>query len=265
MNALKRIKDYLGNTFYPYTHTDAVYVGNDAENPQNLTDELNQIKNKLIKNLSTDPAAGIITVTRMDDSTFTIDIPKSLVFQSANFDNTANEIVITWSDNSQSRIPVEGLVDVYTGSIGDVIQISVSGDNIISAIVKEGSIDRSLLSSDLQGDLQSVAEHLSHTQSHIPDGGNVGQVVGMTDSGIGWVTTGISSEGNNPNGNYVLKSEMDSALLLKVDKEDGKGLISDAEKAKLSSLPNLIFSNTIPESLDENTICFVYETEEGVS
>lgn len=340
MNTWKWMKDYLGNKFYPYTHTDAVYVGNDEENPRNLTDELNQIKNNLdkntgntqadwnetnsnagayiknkptslpadggnadtldgkhamdfidkdhlsnanahqelfdaklntesanilIKNLNHDPSAGIITVTRMDNTTFTIHIPKTLVFQSAIFDEEAKEIVITWSDNSQSRIPIEGLVDVYTGSIGDVIQISVSGDNIISANVKEGSIDRNLLSSDVQENLESMAEHLSNTRIHIPEGGDVGQVVGMTDNGIGWVTSEIDPEGSNPNSNHVLKSEMDSALLLKVDKEEGKGLMSDNEKMKLSNLPNFIFSDIIPTSLDENTICFVYETEEEVS
>lgn len=76
MNTLKWMKDYPGNKFYPYTHTDAVLVGNDEENLRNLTDELNQIN------------------------------------------------------------------------------------------------------------IQSVTEHLSNTQSHIPDGGDIGQVVGMTDGGI---------------------------------------------------------------------------------
>lgn len=339
MNTWKWMKDYLGNKFYPYTHTDAVYVGNDEENLRNLTDELNQIKNKLdkntdntqadwnetnsdadayirnkptslpadggnadtldgkhamdfidkdhlsnanahqelfdaklntesanilIKNLNHDPSAGIITVTRMDNTTFTIHIPKTLVFQSAIFDEEAKEIVITWSDNSQSRIPIEGLVDVYTGSIGDVIQISVSGDNIISANVKEGSIDRNLLSSDVQENLESMAEHLSNAQIHIPDGGDVGQIVGMTDNGIGWVASSATG-GNGSLDDYVRKTEMNTALSTKVDQEDGKSLISNDEKAKLSSIPNIIFSDTIPASLDENTICFVYETEEGDS
>ena len=128
MNTLKWMKDYPGIKFYPYTHTDAVLVGNDEENLRNLTDELNQINNKinesvsdtqsdwnetdetspsyiknkptslpadggnsdtldgkhandfinieeaniLIKDLSNDPDSGIITVTRMDNTTFVI-------------------------------------------------------------------------------------------------------------------------------------------------------------------------------------------------
>ncbi len=261
MNALKWMKDYLGNPFYPYTHTDAVLVGNDKENQRNLTDELNQINHKiidenhlsdthahqnlfdaklnieeaniLIKDLSNDPSTGIITVTRRDNTTFAINIPKTLIFQSALFDEEANAIVITWSDNSQSRIPVEGLVDIYTGSAGDVIQISVGEDNTISAIVKEGSIGQNLLSSDIQANLQSVAGHLSNAQIHIPDGGDVGQVVGMTDGGIGWIVpqpsdnipTKISQLENDCN--YISEPVLANALAEKIDKIEGMGLSSN--------------------------------------
>ena len=289
MNTLKWMKDYPGNKFYPYTHTDAVLVGNDEENLRNLTDELNQINNKitesvsgtqsdwnetdetspsyiknkptslpadggnsdtldgkhandfinieeaniLIKDLSNDPDSGIITVTRMDNTTFAINIPKTLVFQSALFDEEANEIVITWSDNSQSRIPVDGLINIYTGSISETIQISISEDNTISAIIKEGSINRNLLSPDLQGNIQSAIDHLSHTQGHIPDGGNVGQVVGMTDGGIGWVMPQPSD--NTPTKmsqlendcNYISESVLANALAEKIDKTEGMGLSSN--------------------------------------
>lgn len=309
MKTTQWIKDYSDNKFYPYTHTDAVLVGNEEESKRNLTDELNQINNRLnnanadlldgkhaadfassnafedhltsidahqelfnakldmesasnlIKDIASNPDAGIITATRMDDTTFTIHIPKTLVFQSAVFDGATDEIVITWSDSSQSRIPVDGLIDVYTGSISETIQISISEENTISAIIKEGSINRNLLSPDLQEDIQSAIDHLSHTQSHIPDGGDVGQVVGMTDGGIGWV----ASSGSSSLDNYVTKAEMNAALSTKIDQEAEKELISSSEKAKLSALPNIIFSDTIPTSLDANTICFVYETEEGTS
>ena len=337
MKVLKWMKDYIGNKFYPYTHTDAVLIGDEEESNNTLTNELNKINSKinssiqvdwdetdntkesyiknkpmslpanggnadtldgkhandftdnnhfenhlssntshqelfntkldiesasnLIKNISNDPDTGTITITRMDDTTFTIHIPKTLVFQSATFDETTNEIVITWSDNSQSRIPVDGLINIYTGSISETIQISISEDNTISAIIKEDSINRNLLSPDLQGDIQSAIDHLSHTQSHIPDGGDVGQVVGMTDGGIGWV----ASSGSSSLDNYVTKAEMNAALSTKIDQEAEKELISSSEKAKLSALPNIIFSDTIPTSLDANTICFVYETEEGTS
>lgn len=301
MNTLKWMKDYPGNKFYPYTHTDAVLVGNDEENLRNLTDELNQINNKinesvsgtqsdwkeeaniLIKDLSNDPDSGIITVTRMDNTTFTINIPKSLVFKSAIFYEETNEIIITWSDDSQSRIPVEGLIDIYTGSIGDIIQISVSEDNIISATVKEGSINRSLLSSDIQESIQSVVEHLNHTQSHLPEGGNVGQIVGMTDNGIGWIVpksndnsqitpTKISQLENDCG--YISELDLTNALAQKIDKVDGMGLSSNDyssdQKEKLLNIENgankYIHPETHPASMitEDETHQFVTSEEKAL-
>ena len=120
----------------------------DSDAHQDLFDSKLNIEsaNKLIKNISFDTSTGIIMVTRQDNTTFTINIPRSLIFQSAVFNEQSNEIIITWSDHSESRIPVEGLVDIYTGSEGNIIQIEVDDNNIISAVVKEGSIDKSFLS-----------------------------------------------------------------------------------------------------------------------
>ena len=143
--------------------------------------------NKLIKNISSDASTGIIMVTRQDNTTFTINIPRSLIFQSAVFNEQSNEIIITWSDHSESRIPVEGLVDIYSGSEGNIIQIEVDDNNIISAVVKEGSIGKNFLSQNVQNALDASHEHISNTEKHIPNGGISGQIIGMTDSGVEWV------------------------------------------------------------------------------
>ena len=140
--------------------------------------------NKLIKNISSDASTGIIMVTRQDNTTFTINIPRSLIFQSAVFNEQSNEIIITWSDHSESRIPVEGLVDIYSGSEGNIIQIEVDDNNIISAVVKEGSIDKNFLSQNVQNILDASHEHISNAEKHIPNGGISGQIIGMTDSGV---------------------------------------------------------------------------------
>lgn len=141
------------------------FVGNEhltsLESHKSLFDEKLSIDtaNPLIKNITFDSSTGIITVTRLNNTTFTINIPKSLVFSSALFDDVTNEIVITWSDDSKTRIPVDGLIDVYTGSENDVIQITVNDENIISAVIKNGSVTRTLLSTDVQTDLSKAHIH----------------------------------------------------------------------------------------------------------
>lgn len=60
-----------------------------------------------------------------------------------------------------------------------------------------------------------------------------------------------------------VNSIVDDKIKDKVDSEVGKGLSSndytDEEKDKVANMINIVFSDTIPNSLDENTICFVYE------
>ena len=99
--------------------------------------------------------------------------------------------------------------------------------------------------------------YIKNKPSALPaNGGNADTLNGLSSADF------ISSDILN---NYVTKTEMDDELSTKVDRENNKGLISNTEKDKLSNIPNIVFSNTIPTSLDENTICFVYETEEAVS
>ena len=352
----KWLTDHAGNKFVPYTNSKSVFIGED--NSKKLTDELNQINDKinakdntqadwdesdstkksyiknkptslpangggadtldgkhandftdnnyfedhlsnntahqelfnakldiesannLIKNLSDNPNTGVITVTRMDNSTFTIDIPKSLVFKSATFNKETHEIIITWSDDSQSRIPVEELVDIYTGSTGDVVKISVSEDNIISATIKEGSINQSLLSLDMQESMQSAIEHLSNVQTHIPDGGSVGQVVGLTDDGIEWIDLNLGtdypkklSELEN-DCNFISNFVLDNMLSQKVDKINGMGLSSNdfslEYKEKLCGIDNeankYVHPETHPASMitEDETHQFVTSEEKAL-
>ena len=207
----KHASDFTENSIFEAHLTDNVAHQNLFDSKLNI-----ESANKLIKNISSDASTGIVTVTRQDNTTFTINIPKSLIFQSAIFNEQSNEIIITWNDNSESRIPVEGLVDVYVGSESDSIQIVVDDNNIISANIKEGSISIDLLSADIQNSLnashshsnsdildsitsetilniQTAYNHVPDAKKHIPDGGILGQFIGKSENGIEWVDINITS------------------------------------------------------------------------
>ena len=65
---------------------------------------------------------------------------------------------------------------------------------------------------------------------------------------------------------YITNTKCESLLNNKIDKIENMGLSENSytneDKNKLSAMPKIIFSNIIPESLEENTICFVYEEAE---
>jgi hypothetical protein len=369
------IKNHLGNKFYPYTHSDAVYV--DDTVPKNLTTALDEIDgkinqvsgiqsdwnendstkntyiknkpsalpanggnadtlnglsssnfaikenldghlsdehahenlfnskldtetaNKLIKGINADTESGIITITRLDNTIFTINIPQNIILQSASFNESTNEIVIIWSDGSESKIPVEGLVDIYTGFDNDIIQITVA-NNIISAIIKEGSISSNLLSPDVKTNLNrahthdnldainkisskmidDLSQHMSDNQKHLPSGGVTGQIVGMTETGIGWVEQNNGSDNvitkvselENDLG-YVSESVMETSLLSKVDKIDGMGLsennYTNTDKEKLNGIDlyanNYTHPNTHPATMISEDDAHKFVTSEEKS
>lgn len=55
--------------------------------------------------------------------------------------------------DQEIRIPVSGLIDDYTGVDSATIQIVISADNKITCNIKSGSISKTLLTTELQEEL----------------------------------------------------------------------------------------------------------------
>lgn len=156
--------------------------------------------NLLLKESTFDTTTGVLSFTRLNGSTISLDIPKSLIFNSAEFNERTNEIIITWSDNSISRIPCEGLVDVYTGSENDVIQITVENNNI-AAVIKNDSINRTLLSPEIKTDLTNAQTHMVDNTKHLPEGASNGKILGVVSDNYAWVD--MPDNGNSGTTNYT--------------------------------------------------------------
>lgn len=110
----------------------------------------------------------------------TINIPKDFVVKSASL-KTANEndttiptghqyieLIINTKDDETGtgtpiKIDVNSLVDVYTGVVGDIVEIVVSEDNQISGSIKEKSITKTLLVDTVQASLNKADSALQAT------------------------------------------------------------------------------------------------------
>lgn len=180
-----------------------------------------------------------------------------------------------------STLPAE--MNVLKG-LDDEISIPSSDlslyENLLSKLHAHSNLDvLNLIDADTLVQIDVAYQHASDSGKHIPNGGESGQVVGKDENGnITWIeqidgsgegTTDYIALNNKPSINGIQligdKSFEDLGLSLdgKVDKVSGMGLstndYTDSEQDKLKNMPNFIFSTTIPDSLDENTICFVYE------
>jgi hypothetical protein len=113
--------------------------------------DLRTLLNTFLDGLPTyNPATGDLTFTRHDGATLTINTIIDSLLSGWDYDFTTHEFVITKSDGTEIRIDAADLVKVYTGSIGDNIQISVAPNGTISAVLLDGTVGIEKLTAGLQ-------------------------------------------------------------------------------------------------------------------
>ena len=124
--------------------------------------EIRSIINSLIGLPVWDDSTHTIIFTAKDGSTLEVDLPLEDLARDIGFDPEAKEIIIFKHDGTEIRIDVGDLVDVYTGSLGTHIQITVGDDNRIKAVLRGGSITETELSAALlakiDGKLDAAAQ-----------------------------------------------------------------------------------------------------------
>jgi hypothetical protein len=91
----------------------------------------------------------ILTFTAENGVTLEVDIPLESLATGLDFDPSTKELVITRQDGSEIRISVADLIEVYEGSTGTHIQITVESGNVIKAALLSGSITENELSDGL--------------------------------------------------------------------------------------------------------------------
>jgi hypothetical protein len=126
-----------------------------------------------VESVNYNNANGDVIFTYRDGHTLTINIFADNLAQDIAYDHNSKELVITRRDGSVLRVDVAALVDIYTGSVGANIQVNVSSDNVVSAILLNGSITEAQLTAELANKINSKADasaltaHTSNTAIHI--------------------------------------------------------------------------------------------------
>ena len=80
-----------------------------------------------------------------------INLGKDMVVTSGVYNQETQEIELTLTDGSVVKIPATALVDVYTGDATATVTVTVSEDNVITAVVKISTKEKNLLKQDENG------------------------------------------------------------------------------------------------------------------
>lgn len=127
------------------------------------------------KNISYDNTTATFVFTRHDNTTFTVDLPIEQTVKNGYYDNLTEELVLVLVSNQEIRIPASGLIDDYSGQTSATIQCSISADNKITCNIVSGSISKTLLTSELQTEINNKAtkEYVDNLFNSIIDGDEV--------------------------------------------------------------------------------------------
>ena len=94
----------------------------------------------LVKDISFDENTGIITVTKKNGSSITIDTSMEKIAINFDYDAETQQIVLTLIDGTKQYIDLSALITQYEFIDTDTVIFSISTDGKVSAIVKDGSI-----------------------------------------------------------------------------------------------------------------------------
>lgn len=129
-------------------------LNNNLQTAKDYTD--NQNAND-IKNVQYNSTTGVLTFTRHDNTTITVDLPVEDIVDSGYYDNLSQDLVLVLESGQEIRIPASGLIDDYTGTTSATIQVVVSANNEITCNIVSGSISKTLLTTALQEEINGKA------------------------------------------------------------------------------------------------------------
>ena len=143
--------------------------GGDTLAPSDLTahnasatahDDIRAIIDSLayVKGAAYNSGTGDLTFTYWDNSTLVVNLLIADLIKGLDYDSATNELVITRRDDTEARVDVADLVDVYDGSNGAHIQVSIGSGNTINAVLKAGTVTEDELAAALLSKINEKAD-----------------------------------------------------------------------------------------------------------
>lgn len=111
----------------------------------------------LFKDVSFEDKTGILTFTRYNGATVTIDTPLEKVALNIYYDPETEKLILPLVDGTQTEVDLSRLITEFEFVDSDTIAFSVSVDGKVTSIVKEGSIEEKHLRPNYLADIKLEA------------------------------------------------------------------------------------------------------------
>lgn len=159
-----------------------INVDDTAETTQTIKAVIEEANTEIAKRLTKTEAEPFINEVTFDNTTFTFtfknykgetqtfDLPLESTVKSGRYDDTTKALILVLQSDDEVSIPVNELCDVYTGIDGTKIKVTVNSNNEIEATIKEGTIAKTDLTSELQNEIDAKAttEYVDNVIAELP-------------------------------------------------------------------------------------------------
>lgn len=109
--------------------------------------------NTLIKSFDVDNETGVITITKLDNTTVILNTNLGKIAVNFTYDRTTQDLILELNDGTEERISLASLIQDNEFIDSDTIGFTVTGGNV-TAIVKNGSITDAQLRTDYLADIR---------------------------------------------------------------------------------------------------------------
>lgn len=124
-----------------------------------------------VKDVAYNNETCVFTFTLYNDSKVEIDLPLEMTVKDGRYEEATKELVLVLLSGVEIRIPVVDLVDIYTGTENDQVQVTVSKGNVIEAILKADSIDEKFLTPAVRERLATIEANIKTNADNIASNG----------------------------------------------------------------------------------------------
>lgn len=108
---------------------------------------------------------GVITFTRKNGSVLTIDTPLGKIALNIYYDPTTEKLILPLIDGTQWEVDLSRLITEYNFADSDTIAFIVGEDGMVTAKIKEGSIEEKHLRPDYLADIKVEVEKAESSSS----------------------------------------------------------------------------------------------------
>lgn len=207
----------------------------------------------LIKSIEYDNETCKFAFTSVDGTKKEVDLPLESTVKSGRYDDATKALILVLQSGDEISIPATSLIDIYTGSVGDKINITVDFDKVISATIKTASIEKTDLTTELQNEINGKANSSDLYTGNLYTNLSVKDEADKQGFTINYGSKSFSEgkpQTSNPAESYTLKFDNTTGLVLSSD-VSSRTLKIQANAIPFTSGDSGLSSNKMEDAIKE--------------